>query len=199
MSPLLPPTSLPFLVTNAVAWTPSTGPHDMIYQPCLLLYAIFLPAVAFPLCLPVCCSVSSILDRRCALRIFVRLPYARSTLRFVQGRPSVYGAYATVHTVLLLTEPIRREGNGSRERRLMRSRVSLAELFHEIRVSIYESRSRRFLSLGIGRTFIIFRERIRIKVENKKKFYDISHFYHTLLNESNCKIDQIVDSHIFFY
>lgn len=58
--------------------------------------------------------------------------------------------------------PIRREGNGSCEKRLMRSRVSLAELFHEIRVSIYESRSRRFLSLGIGRTFIILWEKIRI-------------------------------------
>lgn len=61
--------------------------------------------------------------------------------------------------------PIRREGNGSRERRLMRSRVSLAELFH---VSIYETRSRRFLSLGLGRTFIILRKRIKIEVKIKE-------------------------------
>jgi len=174
VSPLLPPTSLPFLVTNAVAWTPSTGPHDMIYQPCLLLYAIFLPAVAFPLCLLLSSPRSSIGDARFAS---LRPAAALRTLRFVQGRPSLYGAYATVHIVRCCCWPIRCEGNGSRERRLMRSRVSLAELFHEIRVSIYESRSRRFLSLGIGRTFIIFRERIRIKVENKKKnLHDISHF-----------------------
>lgn len=130
------------------AWTPSTDPHDMIYQPCLLLYAISLPAVAFPLCL-----LPRLLDPRSAMHASHLRSVALRTLRFVQGRRMVYGACAT-----MLADSTC-EGNGSRERRLMRSRVSLAELFHEIRVSTYESRSRRFLSLGIGRTFIILRER----------------------------------------
>jgi len=120
--------------------------------------------------------VSSILDRRCALRISSSGGCPTHAALRSGTTKSVWCVCDRTHRAVLLW-PIRCEGNGSRERRLMRSRVSLAELFHEIRVSIYESRSRRFLSLGIGRTFIIFRERIRIKVENKKKnLHDISHF-----------------------
>lgn len=81
----------------------------------------------------------------------------------------------------------------------MRSHVSLAELFHEIRVSIYESRSRRFLSLGIGRTFIILRERIRIEVENKKRFCSSTSVTFTApLNESNCIFDKMLDKNFHF-
>lgn len=110
-------------------------------------------------------SGASILDRLDARLADLR-PAALHTLRFVQGRPTkcVWCVCGRISR-----RPIQRQANGSREGRLMRSRVSLAELFHEIRVSIYECRSRRFLSLGIGRTFIILRERIRIEVENKKK------------------------------
>lgn len=165
----MPPTSLPFLVTDAVAWTPSTGPHDMIYQPCLLLHAI-LPPLSLSLS-GASSPRSSIGDARlaslsdCPTHAMLRSGTTKCVWCVCDRIPC---------------RPIRREGNGSRERRLMRSRVSLAELFHEIRVSIYESRSRRFLSLEIGRTFIILRERIRIEVENKKaSLRDISHLHRT--------------------
>lgn len=128
-------------------------------------------------CLPSCRGVpslsaassprSSILDpsARCTLRIsFFGCP-THAALR-VQGRPSVYGACARP------CWPIRREGNGSRERRLMRSRVSLAELFHEIRVSIYENRSRRFLLRNTAYIHYTPKEKIRAEARNKKKTLD---------------------------
>lgn len=100
---------------RAVAWTPSIGPHDMIYQPCLLLCAVLFPtsiALSLPLRL-----VPRLLDSRSAMRPMRAShlrPAALRTLRSVQGRPSAYGACdARPYTVPRRAEPsrpIRREG-----------------------------------------------------------------------------------------
>lgn len=144
MSPPLPPTSLPFLVT--VAGCPPPGPHDMIYQPRLLLYYA-LPRSPGSAAVP-SLSSGAPSPRSSIVADALRILASARTLRSPPPRDDEASQGASAE--LSAANSTLRE-SGSRGGRLMRSRVSPAELFREIRLSIYESRSRRLFFPHIRR------------------------------------------------